>query len=197
MGATQLNGRHIVLGVTGSIAAYKAAEVARRLQDEGAVVRVAMTESATQFITPLTFETLTGQPVYAGMFSERAWVIEHITWARWADLILVAPATANTLAHLAQGMADNPVTSLCLAREPRVPLLIVPAMNTMMWQAPSTQRNVGLLMNDGARFVEPGSGVMACREVGPGRLAEPLEIVEAVSATLATHCDLDLSLIHI
>jgi phosphopantothenoylcysteine decarboxylase/phosphopantothenate--cysteine ligase len=191
MAVNRLEGRHIVLGVTGSIAAYKAAEVARRLQDAGALLRVAMTQSATQFITPLTFETLTGQPVYTGMFDDRAWVIEHITWARWADVILIAPATANTLAHLAQGMADNPVTSLCLARESRVPVLVVPAMNTMMWQAPATQRNIAQLMADGIRFVEPGSGQLACREVGPGRLAEPAEIVEAVVTTLSLHRDLE------
>jgi phosphopantothenoylcysteine decarboxylase/phosphopantothenate--cysteine ligase len=187
----RLPGRRIVLGVSGSIAAYKAAELARLLMKEGAEVRTVLTGGAAKFIAPMTFETLTGQPVYSAMFDQpRAWEMEHITWARWAEAILVAPATANVLAKLANGITDDPLTTLCLAREPRVPLLIAPAMNTQMWLAAATQRNAQRLREDGAVVIAPGSGDLACREVGPGRLAELEGLVEAVAAALAPARDL-------
>lgn len=187
----RLPGRRLVLGVCGSIAAYKAAELARLLIREGAEVRTVFTEGAAKFITPLTFESLTGQPVYAQMFDQpRAWEMEHITWARWGELVLVAPATANVLAKLAHGLSDDPLTTLCLAREPRVPLLVAPAMNSQMWLAAPTQRAVAQLRADGAEVIEPGSGDLACREAGVGRLAEPEAIVDAAVARLTTVRDL-------
>jgi phosphopantothenoylcysteine decarboxylase/phosphopantothenate--cysteine ligase len=182
----RLVGRRVVLGVSGSIAAFKAAELARLLGREGAVVRTVLTAGATKFIAPLTVETLTGGRVYAEMFDQpRAWEMEHITWARWAELIAVAPATAHVLAKLAQGLADDPLTALCLAREPAVTLLLAPAMNTQMWEAAATRRNVSRLREDGAEVIEPGAGELACGESGPGRLSEPPEILEAVVARLA------------
>jgi phosphopantothenoylcysteine decarboxylase/phosphopantothenate--cysteine ligase len=188
----RLAGRRIVLGVAGSIAAYKGAEIARLLVREGAAVRTVMTDGAAHFIAPLTFETLTGQPVYREMFEQpRAWEMEHITWARWGEAILVAPATANVLAKLANGLSDDPLSALCLAREPGVPLVIAPAMNTQMWLAPATQRNVRRLREDGAVIIEPGSGDLACREVGPGRLADPPAIVDALVAALTPRRDLE------
>jgi phosphopantothenoylcysteine decarboxylase/phosphopantothenate--cysteine ligase len=184
-------GRRVVLGVSGSIAAFKAAELARLLITEGATVRAALTDGAKRFITPLTFQTLTGQPVYDEMFDQpRAWVMEHITWARWAEAIVVAPATAQMLAKLANGMADDPVSSLCLARTSNVPLLIAPSMNTQMWQAPATRRNVAQLRADGAVIIEPGSGELACGEVGPGRLSESAVILDALALVLGPRREL-------
>jgi phosphopantothenoylcysteine decarboxylase / phosphopantothenate---cysteine ligase len=187
----RLAGRRVALGLSGSIAAYKAAELARLLIGEGATVRAVMTEGATKFISPLTLETLTGQPVYTAMFDQpQAWEMEHISWARWADAILVAPATANVLAKLACGLSDDPLSTLCLAREPGIPLLVAPAMNTQMWLTAPTQRNVETLRSDGVTVIEPGSGDLACHEEGPGRLADLPAILDALATALEPERDL-------
>ena len=173
----------ILLGVTGCIGAYKAAEVLRGLQKRGAEVRVIMTRHATEFVRPLTFEALSGRPVIVGMFDRPDHAeIEHISAAREADLFLVAPATANVLAKFAHGIADDFLTTVYLSNTN--PVLIAPAMNVEMWNHPATQANLQALRARGDRFVEPGVGYQACGEVGVGRLAEPDEIVAAALGLL-------------
>lgn len=167
----------ILLGVTGCIGAYKAGEVLRGLQRRGAQVRVVMTRHATEFVRPLTFEALSGQPVIVEMFDRPNYAaIEHISVAREADLLLVAPATANVIAKFAHGVADDFLSTVYLSNTN--PVLIAPAMNVEMWNHPATQANLKTLGERGVLFVEPGVGYQACGEVGPGRLAEPEEIVE-------------------
>ncbi|MGH9840558.1 MAG: bifunctional phosphopantothenoylcysteine decarboxylase/phosphopantothenate--cysteine ligase CoaBC [Blastocatellia bacterium] len=168
---------NILLGVTGCIGAYKAAEVLRGLQQRGAAVRVIMTRHATEFVRPLTFEALSGRLVITGMFDlpDHA-QIGHIAVAREADLLLVAPATANSLAKFAHGIADDFLSTVYLSNTN--PVLIAPAMNVEMWNHPATQANLKILRERGDQFVEPGVGYQACGEVGAGRLAEPEEIVE-------------------
>jgi len=167
----------VLLGVTGCIGAYKAAEVLRGLQRRGAQVRVVMTRHATEFVRPLTFEALSGQPVIVEMFDRPNYAtIEHISVAREADLLLVAPATANIIAKFAHGVADDFLSTVYLSNTN--PVLIAPAMNVEMWNHPATQSNLKTLSERGVLFVEPGVGYQACGEVGPGRLAEPEEIVE-------------------
>jgi phosphopantothenoylcysteine decarboxylase/phosphopantothenate--cysteine ligase len=167
----------ILLGVTGCIGAYKAAEILRGLQRRGAQVRVVMTRHATEFVRPLTFEALSGQPVIVEMFDRPNYAaIEHISVAREADLLLVAPATANVIAKFAHGVADDFLSTVYLSNTN--PVLIAPAMNVEMWNHPATQSNLKILSERGVLFVEPGVGYQACGEVGPGRLAEPEEIVE-------------------
>jgi phosphopantothenoylcysteine decarboxylase/phosphopantothenate--cysteine ligase len=169
----------VLLGVTGCIGAYKAAEILRGLQRRGAQVRVIMTRGATEFVRPLTFEALSGQPVIVEMFDRPNYTaIEHISVAREADLLLVAPATANTLAKFAHGVADNFLSTVYLSNTN--PVLIAPAMNVEMWNHPATQSNLRFLRERGDFFVEPGVGYQACGEVGMGRLAEPEEIVGRV-----------------
>lgn len=169
----------VLLGVTGCIGAYKAAEVLRGLQKAGAQVRVVMTEHATEFVRPATFEALSGQPVIVGMFAQSDHSrIEHIAAARNADLLLIAPATANILAKFAHGIADDFLSTVYLSNTN--PVLIAPAMNVEMWNHPATQANLKTLRERGDLFVEPGVGYQACGEVGVGRLAEPDEIVAAV-----------------
>ncbi|MBS1812464.1 MAG: bifunctional phosphopantothenoylcysteine decarboxylase/phosphopantothenate--cysteine ligase CoaBC [Acidobacteria bacterium] len=166
----------ILLGVTGCIGAYKAAEVLRGLQKVGASVRVVMTRSATEFIQPLTFEALSGQPVIVEMFDRpNHAVIEHIAVAREANLLLVAPATANILAKFAQGIADDFLSTVYLSNTN--PVLLAPAMNVEMWNHPATQANLKILRERGVQFVDPGAGYQACGEVGVGRLADPADIV--------------------
>ncbi len=170
---------NILLGVTGCIGAYKAAEVLRGLQQRGAAVRVIMTRHATEFVRPLTFEALSGQPVITGMFDlPNHATIEHIAVAREADLLLVAPATANSMAKFAHGIADDFLSTVYLSNTN--PVLIAPAMNVEMWNHPATQANLKILRERGDQIVEPGVGYQACGEVGAGRLAEPEEIVERV-----------------
>jgi phosphopantothenoylcysteine decarboxylase/phosphopantothenate--cysteine ligase len=183
-----LRGRRIVLGVTGGIAAYKAAELCRLLVKAGATVRVVMTDAATQFITPLTLQTLSGAPVARDLFdlgSEAE--IGHIRLADEADLVIVAPATADAIARLAAGMANDLLTAVVLAT--RAPLLLAPAMNVNMWENPLTQANLGRLLGPagGGRVatVGPDSGELACGWVGAGRLIEPAEIVAAAAGLLA------------
>ena len=173
----------VLLGVTGCIGAYKAAEVLRGLQKAGAQVRVVMTEHATEFVRPATFEALSGKPVIVGMFAQPDHSkIEHIAAAREADLLLVAPATANILAKFAYGIADDFLSTLYLSNTN--PVLIAPAMNVEMWNHPATQANLKTLRERGDLFVEPGVGYQACGEVGVGRLAEPEQIVAAALQVL-------------
>lgn len=167
---------NVLLGVTGCIGAYKAAEVLRGLQKAGAAVRVVMTRHATEFVRPLTFEALSGRPVIVGMFDRPDYAtIEHISVAREADLLLVAPATANIIAKFAHGIADDFLSTVYLSNAN--PTLIAPAMNVEMWNHPATQANIETLRKRGALFVDPGVGYQACGELGVGRLAEPEEIV--------------------
>ena len=177
----ELQGKRIVLGVTGGIAAYKAADLVRRLRDAGAQVRVAMTESATHFVGATTFQALSGETVRTSLWDPAAEAaMGHIELARWATRVLVAPATANTLAKLATGFADNLVTTLCLATT--APLTVCPAMNHRMWLHPATQANVALLRARDVQVIGPADGPLAEGESGPGRLAEPATIVAALPA---------------
>jgi phosphopantothenoylcysteine decarboxylase/phosphopantothenate--cysteine ligase len=179
-----LSRARILLIISGGIAAYKSLELIRRLRDRGATVRVVMTSAARQFISPLSAATLSGQPVRDDLFSltdEAA--IGHIELSRAADLIVVAPASAHILARMAAGLADDMATTVLLATDKRV--LAAPAMNVRMWQHPATRRNLDRLKDDGVLFVGPESGPMACGEFGPGRMAEPPAIVEAIEQALA------------
>ena len=176
-----LAGRRILLGVTGGVAGFKAAELARELQRRGATVQVAMTEAATRFVTPVTFQALTGQPVFTDQWDPRVHNnMAHIELSRAADAIVVAPASADFLAKLAHGLADDLLSVTCLARN--CPLLVAPAMNREMWANPATQRNVTQLRTDGIGFIGPDSGDQACGEVGDGRMVEAVDIAEAVEA---------------
>jgi len=166
-----LHNRRILLGITGGIAAYKAAELTRRLQDQGADVRVIMTRSATEFITPLTMQALSKHPVHLDLHNpDTESVMGHIELARWADLVLIAPASANFLARLAHGHGDDLLTAVCLAAE--CPVAIAPAMNQAMWAKSPTQKNRALLVERGIHFLGPDSGIQACGEVGAGRLLD-------------------------
>lgn len=177
----ELNAKRIVLGVTGGIAAYKAAELVRLLRKQGADVQVAMTEGATHFVTPTTFQALSGKPVFTDQWDQRMPnAMAHIDLSRAADLILVAPASADFLARIAHGFADDLLSTMVLART--CPLLVAPAMNLQMWQNPATQRNVAQLAADGVQLLGPASGEQACGEVGAGRMLEPEEILEEVIA---------------
>ena len=183
MTAIPLSRARILLIISGGIAAYKSLELIRRLRDRGATVRVVMTAAAQQFISPLSAATLSGQPIRDELFSltdEAA--IGHIELSRAADLVVVAPASANILARMAAGLADDLATTLLLATDKRV--LAAPAMNVRMWLHPSTRRNLDRLKDDGVLFVGPESGPMACGEFGPGRMAEPPAIVEAIEQAL-------------
>lgn len=180
---TGLKGQRILLGVSGGIAAYKAAELVRRLRDAGAEVRVVMTAAALHFVGSTTFQALSGHPVRSSLWDEAAEAaMGHIELARWATRVLVAPASANTLARLAQGRANDLLSTLCLATE--APLLVAPAMNRVMWAHPATQANVATLQSRGVEILGPASGDQACGEVGAGRLLEPGQIVAAVEASL-------------
>lgn len=177
----ELKGKRIVLGVTGGIAAYKAAELVRLLGKQGADVQVAMTQGAAHFVTATTFQALSGKPVFTDQWDERMPnAMAHIDLSRQADLILVAPASADFLARCAQGFADDLLATMVLARD--CPLLVAPAMNRQMWENPATQRNVASLQRDGVQVIGPASGEQACGEVGLGRMLEPEEIVEEVVA---------------
>ncbi|MEA2834653.1 MAG: phosphopantothenoylcysteine decarboxylase / phosphopantothenate---cysteine ligase [Methylobacteriaceae bacterium] len=180
---TSLSGRRILLVIGGGIAAYKVLDLIRRLRERGARVRAAMTKAAAEFVTPLSVASLSGDKVYDDLFSltDEA-EMGHIELSRDADLVVIAPATADLLAKLANGLANDLASTLLLATDKKV--LAAPAMNLRMWLHPATQRNVATLRNDGVLFVGPGNGDMACGEYGPGRMAEPLEIVAAISAAL-------------
>jgi phosphopantothenoylcysteine decarboxylase / phosphopantothenate---cysteine ligase len=176
-----LDGKHIVLCVTGGIAAYKSAELVRRLQDHGVTVQVVMTKAATSFVTPATFQALSQRPVYVDQWDARIHnTMGHIELSRGASAILIAPASANTLAKLAHGIADDLVSVLCLARE--CPLLAAPAMNRQMWANPATQRNAKTLTQDGVHLLGPDSGSQACGEVGDGRMLEVPDLIDHLQA---------------
>lgn len=173
-----LQQKHIVLGITGGIAAYKAAELVRRLKDLGAEVHVVMTEGALNFITPLTLQALSGNPVHTTLLDPAAEAaMGHIELAKWADLILIAPASADIVARLSCGMADDLLTTLCLAT--KAPLALAPAMNQAMWSHPQTQNNIAHLKQQGAFIFGPASGSQACGDTGFGRMLEPIEITAA------------------
>ena len=191
MTSVPLSRARILLIISGGIAAYKSLELIRRLRDRGATVRVVMTAAAREFISPLSAATLSGQPVRDDLFSltdEAA--IGHIELSRAADLVVIAPASANILARMAAGLADDMATTLLLATDKRV--LAAPAMNVRMWLHPATRRNVDLLKDDGVLFAGPESGPMACGEFGPGRMAEPTAILEAIERALAAEPALGL-----
>src|ERR1700751_3647896 len=184
----------ITLGVTGGVAAYKSAELVRRLQTEGHTVQVVMTRGAREFITPLTFAALTGQKVITDLFAESGGeanlesAIEHIAVAQRTDLLLVAPATAGILAKFVRGVADDFLTTLYLAST--APVVVAPAMNVNMWQHRATQDNLATLRARGVRIVEPNEGYLACGMTGPGRLAGQEEILKAVDEALRGQQDL-------
>ena len=185
-----LTGREIVLGVTGGIAAYKSAEIVSRLRRLGASVHVIMTKSATEFVTPLTFETMSNHPVVTDTFARpETWEVEHIALAKRAELFLIAPATANIMAKMACGIVDDMLSTTVLAT--KAPVLIAPAMNTGMWTAQVTQENVETLKRRGVHFVGPAAGVLACGDSGAGRMSEPVEIVARCCELLCPKKDFD------
>src|SRR5947208_13863014 len=181
---SDLAGKHFVLGLTGGIACYKAAELCRALVKQGATVQVVMTEAAEQFITPVTMQALSNRPVYGSQWDAREPNnMPHINLSREADAILIAPCSADFMAKLPQGRADELLSLMCLARPmDRVPLLIAPAMNREMWAHPATQRNMQQLADDGAHILGVGSGFQACGETGDGRMLEPPQLVEDIVA---------------
>jgi phosphopantothenoylcysteine decarboxylase/phosphopantothenate--cysteine ligase len=175
-----LSGKHILLGVTGGIAAYKSAELVRQLREQGAEVRVVMTRGACEFITPLTLQALSGHPVHTELLDSGTEVaMGHIELARWADVLLVAPATADFMARLVMGRADDLLAAVCLASES--PLAVAPAMNRVMWESAATRNNVSILQDRGVHIMGPAEGLQACGETGPGRLLEPTALVTALS----------------
>lgn len=181
MEISRLQRRRILLGVTGSIAAYKSAELIRRLRQAGAEVQVVMTPAAARFVTPLTLQALSGRPVRRDLFDAAAEAaMGHIELARWADWILIAPASADFLARLRVGRADDLLATLCLASG--APVVLVPAMNGVMWRHPATRENVAVLERRGVEIWGPASGAQACGEEGPGRMLEPAEIVGRLQA---------------
>lgn len=175
----------VILGVTGSIAAYKAADIASQLTKAGHQVTCVLTQRALHFVTPMTLQTLSKNPVISDLFAEgNGWQPGHIQLADDADLLLIAPATANILAAMAHGFAHDALTAIALAT--RAPILIAPAMNGKMWQHPATVRNVATLSAWGAKFIEPAEGLLACGYEGVGRLADVGDIVAAATALLPT-----------
>jgi len=178
----ELTGKNVIIGVTGGIAAYKVAELARMLVKSGASVKVIMTGAAQQFVTPLTFRTITGNPVATSMWSDPASPIPHISLSEEADLILVAPATANIIAKYAQGVADDLLSTTLLAAKGTV--VVAPAMNTRMYLHPSTQKNLDALGERGVVVIDPGEGELACGDEGIGRMAEPSGIMEVLEREL-------------
>ena len=185
----ELKGREIVLGVTGGIAAYKSADLVSRLRKLGANVHVIMTKNAAEFVTPLTFETMSANPVVTDTFARPVtWEVEHVELAKRAELFVIAPATANFIAKMAAGIADDMLTTTVLAT--KAPVLVAPAMNVGMWTAAVTQENAARLKARGVHFVGPDAGFLACGDTGSGRMSEPAAIVEAAAAILCPKRDL-------
>lgn len=183
-----LTKKRILLGVTGGIAAYKSADLVRRLREIGAEIQVAMTPAATAFVAPLTFQAVSGRPVHTELLDANAEAgMGHIELARWADLILIAPATADFLARLAHGMANDLLSTLCLATDQ--PIAVAPAMNRLMWQNIVTQDNCRLLARRGVKIWGPGVGEQACGEIGAGRMLEPVELCNHVVAQIGARDD--------
>ncbi len=184
-----LEGKNVVLGVTGGIAAYKACELTSRLRKAGAQVYVIMTENACHFVAPLTFETLSNHPAVTDTFARPStWEVEHIALAKRADVFVIAPATANILAKMAHGIADDMLSTTVLAT--RAPILAAPAMNTGMWENAATQENVKQLLSRGVRFIGPEGGFLACGDSGAGRMSEPTQIFDAIAETLFPRQDM-------
>ena len=184
-----LTGREIVLGVTGGIAAYKSAELVSRLRHLGANVHVIMTRNATEFVSPLTFQTLSANQVVTDTFqAPEYWNVEHVALAKLAEVFVIAPATANIMAKMAAGIADDMLSTTVLAT--KAPVLLAPAMNTGMWTAAATQANLRTLQERGIRFTGPDSGILACGDEGAGRMSEPEAIVEAIRGILNPKNDL-------
>lgn len=183
--ANALSGRRVLLCVSGGIAAYKAVELVRRLRDAGAQVQVAMTDNAQRFVGVQSFQAVSGLPVRTSLWDAAAEAaMGHLELARWAQQVVVAPATANTLSRLAHGMADDLVSTLCLATT--APLAVAPAMNHRMWLHPATQANVALLRERGVQVIGPDDGPLAEGESGPGRMTGPLAIIAALAAATST-----------
>jgi phosphopantothenoylcysteine decarboxylase/phosphopantothenate--cysteine ligase len=178
-----MEGRKVIVGVTGGIAAYKAAELVRLLVKEGAVTRVAMTRHATKFITPLTLEALSGSRVVSDMWDPETHPLDHITWGQESDLIIIAPATANFIGKMAHGIGDDFLSTVVIAATARV--LVCPSMNTQMYLSQAVQENLQILKARGCAIMEPGSGELACRTEGPGRLPDPEDIVEEAKMLLS------------
>jgi phosphopantothenoylcysteine decarboxylase/phosphopantothenate--cysteine ligase len=179
-----LDGRKIVLGLTGGVACYKSAELTRSLVKAGASVQVVMTEAATHFITPVTMQALSGKPVFFDQWDARiANNMAHIDLTRDADAIVIAPCSADFISKLAHGACDDLLSTLCIARPATLPLLVAPAMNVEMWQNPATRRNVACLRGDGIAILGPAAGEQACGEVGMGRVLEPAQLVEEIIAS--------------
>ena len=180
MRMSNLQNKRVLLGVTGGIAAYKSADLVRRFKEQGAEVRVVMTAAAQSFVTPLTFQAVSGNPVHTDLLNPEAEAgMGHIELARWADVVVVAPASANFIARLAHGMANDLLTTLCLATA--APIVIAPAMNQQMWQAEATIANCQLLQKRSVLQLGPGEGDQACGDIGPGRMLEPMEIIDGLS----------------
>lgn len=181
----QLANKQILLGITGSIAAYKACELVRLLRDAGSEVRVVMTQAATEFVSPLTFQALSQNPVHRDLLDEQAEAaMGHIELARWADAVVIAPASANSIARLAQGRADDLLSTVCLATS--APVAVAPAMNQQMWLDSATQENISLLQNRGFHILGPAEGDQACGDVGPGRMLEPAQICSNIAGLFET-----------
>jgi phosphopantothenoylcysteine decarboxylase/phosphopantothenate--cysteine ligase len=183
---SSLSQKRVIVGVTGGIAAYKSPDLVRRLRDAGASVRVCMTANAEQFITPLTLQAVSDRPVHRSnlLDADAESAMSHIELARWADAVLIAPASADFIARMAHGLANDLLSTLCLATEARI--TIAPAMNQQMWQHAATQDNVALLVDRGVVVFGPASGSQACGETGPGRMPEPAELVASLSALYST-----------
>jgi phosphopantothenoylcysteine decarboxylase / phosphopantothenate---cysteine ligase len=178
-----MQGKHVLLGVTGGIAAYKSPDLVRRLRERGAEVQVVMTAGAREFVTPITFQAVSGRPVRSELWDAQAEAaMGHIELARWADAVLIAPASADFLARLATGQADDLLATLCLATD--APVLVAPAMNHLMWANAATRANVALLSERGIQILGPGEGDQACGEAGAGRMLEPLEIAERLQGLM-------------
>lgn len=182
----KLKNKKILIGVTGGIAAYKTCSLVNSLISQGAEVRIVMTDGAKHFITPLTFQALTNHPVYDDLWKPTDQnTVEHISLSHWPDLIIISPATANTIGKMAFGLADNLLTTIILASLPKTKILVAPAMNTNMWNNPLVQKNIKTL-EDTKKFVfvEPRSGVLACRDEGKGKIAETEDIIKKTEALL-------------
>lgn len=182
-----MKNKKILVGVTGGIAAYKSCSLVNLFLKEGADVKVVMTEGATKFVAPLTFQSLTNHPVYADMWQTfNKEEVEHISLAKWADIVVLSPATANTIGKIAHGIADNLLTTIVMALPEETPVLIVPAMNTNMWENPITQKNVEVLLGyKKYKFIDPRKGVLACRDEGAGKVADNQDILEEAKKILS------------
>ena len=187
----ELSGKNILLGVTGGIAAYKTPMLVRQLRQAGANVQVVLSHSAGEFVTPTTLQAVSGHPVRDDLWDKEAEAaMGHIELARWADLVVVAPATAHFMATLAQGLAPDLLSTLCLATD--APIILAPTMNQAMWRAPATERNAGTLRRDGRRLIGPAEGEQACGDTGTGRMVEPAELFEVIGQSFAAHCLADV-----